>query len=294
METNGNGVLLAIDWENIRRGAQLYQHTVSPQALHEAMTNVGQVFGSVLGGKAFGDWSLRPNDGSAFTQAGITLYHAPRTMAGKDRSDPSILLEVYDWLRERDDCNVVILASGDSDYQVLVDRARNMGRRVVLCAFSQSVARDMLAVAPLFPLEAELGIQLSEHGDVEIPQITDEEVAEEEAAMEDVLTIFVREMAKLESQMYFVGYNMLCTQWMLDWGIAWNDYECRRLVDQWLYEEIIERHDVPNPNNPQYPTSAVRLIRSNEQVRELLGLNRPAAANPVISAQQSGSYYPAE
>ena len=44
-------------------------------------------------------------------------------MAGKDRSDPSILLEVYDWLRDREDCNVVILGSGDSDYQVLIDRA---------------------------------------------------------------------------------------------------------------------------------------------------------------------------
>ena len=201
-------------------------------------------------------------------------------MAGKDRSDPSILLEVYDWLRDRDDCTVVILASGDSDYQVLVDRAREMGRRVVLCAFSQSVARDMLAVAPLFPLEAELGIQLAEHGDVAIPQALPEEEPAEPA--EDVLNIFVREMAKLENTMYFVGYNMLCTQWMLDWGIAWNDYECRRLVDQWLYEEIIERHDVPNPHNPQYPTSAVRLIRSNDQVREILGLNRPTAANPVI------------
>lgn len=280
MEGSSNGVLLAIDWENIRRGAQLYQQSVTPQALHGAMTNVGEVFGEVLGGKAFGDWSLRPNDGAAFTQAGITLYHAPRTMAGKDRSDPSILLEVYDWLRDRDDCTVVILASGDSDYQVLVDRAREMGRRVVLCAFSQSVARDMLAVAPLFPLEAELGIQLAEHGDVAIPQALPEEEPAEPA--EDVLNIFVREMAKLENTMYFVGYNMLCTQWMLDWGIAWNDYECRRLVDQWLYEEIIERHDVPNPNNPQYPTSAVRLIRSNDQVREILGLNRPTAANPVI------------
>ena len=167
MESN-NGVLIAIDWENIRRGAQLYQRKVTPESLCEAMNSVGQVFGEVLGGKVFGDWSLRPEDGAAFGEAGITPYHAPRTMAGKDRSDPSILLEVYDWLRDRDDCGVIILASGDSDFQILVDRAKNMGRRVIMCAFSQSVARDMLAAAPLFPLEAELGIQLAEHGDVQV------------------------------------------------------------------------------------------------------------------------------
>ena len=85
------------------------------------MTAVGRIFGEVLGGKAFGDWSLRPEEGRAFTEADIALYHAPRTMAGKDRS---ILLEVYDWPRDREDCGFIILGSGDSDYQVLVDRAR--------------------------------------------------------------------------------------------------------------------------------------------------------------------------
>ena len=173
---------------------------------------------------------------------------------------------------------MIVLASGDSDFQILVDKAREMGRRIVLCAFSQSVARDMLAVAPLFPLEAELGIQLAEHGDVPVQE-------QQEAALQDTLHVFVREMGKLENRMNFVGYNMLCNQWMLDWGMAWNEYECRKLVDQWIYEEIIERHDVYNPNNPQYPTSAIRLVRSNEMVRDLLGLNRPTISNPVVPSE---------
>ena len=67
MEESANGVLIAIDWENIRRGARLYQAEVTPQAVAQAMTSVGWIFGEVLGGKAFGDWSLRPEDGRAFT-----------------------------------------------------------------------------------------------------------------------------------------------------------------------------------------------------------------------------------
>ena len=287
MDDTGNGVLLAVDWENIRRGAQLYQRSVTPRTLFDAMKNVGEVFGEVMGGKAFGDWGLRPDDGVAFSETGIQPYQAPRTMAGKDRSDPAMILEVYDWLRDRDDCGVIVLASGDSDFQILVDRAREMGRRIVLCAFSQSVARDMLAVAPLFPLEAELGIQLAEHGDVPV-------LEQQEAAAQDILQIFVREMSKLESRMNFVGYNMLCNQWMLDWGIAWNEYECRKLVDQWVYEEVIERHDVFNPNNPQFPTSAIRLVRTNELVRDMLGLNRPTISNPVMASEAAGSHYQAE
>ena len=287
MDGSSKGVLLAIDWENIRRGAQLYQRSVTPQTLYDAMRSVGEVFGEVKGGKAFGDWGLRPDDGAAFSETGIQPYQAPRTMAGKDRSDPAMLLEVYDWLRDRDDCGVIVLGSGDSDFQILVDRARVMGRRIVLCAFSQSVARDMLAVAPLFPLEAELGIQLAEHGDIPVLEHLESDAP-------DTLHVFVREMAKLESRMNFVGYSMLCNQWMLDWGIAWNEYECRKLVDQWIYEEIIERHDVHNPNNPQFPTSAIRLIRTTERVREALGLNRPVINNPVLASEADESNYEPE
>ena len=287
MDEASNGVLIAIDWENIRRGAQLYQRSVTPQTLYEAMRNVGEVFGEVRGGKAFGDWGLRPDDGVAFNETGIQPYQAPRTLAGKDRSDPAMLLEVYDWLRDRQDCGVIVLGSGDSDFQILVDRARHLGRRIVLCAFSQSVARDMLAVAPLFPLEAELGIQLAEHGDIPVHE-------HQEAAAQDILQMFVREMGKLESRMNFVGYSMLCNQWMLDWGIAWNEYECRKLVDQWIYEEIIERHDVHNPNNPQFPTSAIRLVRTSEVVRDALGLNRPSISNPVMAGEPAEPNYQPE
>ncbi len=55
--------------------------------------------------------------------------------------------------------------------------------------------------------------------------------------------------------MNFVGYNVLCNQWMLDWGIAWNEYECRNVVDglveaRLVEAGVVERHDAFNPNNP--------------------------------------------
>ena len=281
MSQQRQGVLIAIDWENIRRGAQLYGRTVKPTELCRAMTGVGGVFGEVKGGKAFGDWSLRPDDGREFAEHDIVPYHAPRTAAGKDRSDPAILLEVYDWIRDRDDCATIILGSGDADYQVLVDRARLHERRIVLCAFSQSVSRDMLATAPLFPLEAELGIQLAEHGDVAVslPEI----VEDVDAGGDDILVRFVQEMYQLEGRLNFVGYSMLCNQWMLDWGMGWNEHECRRLVDEYQQAGIVERHEVVNRNNPDWPTSAVRLVRTNEAVRRGLGFSDGPISNPVLT-----------
>ena len=281
MEERANGVLIAIDWENIRRGALTYQTAVTPQAVAHAMTDIGRIFGEVLGGKAFGDWSLRPEDGRAFTGADITLYHAPRTMSGKDRSDPSILLEVYDCIRDREDCGFIILGSGDSDYQVLVDRARARDRRIILCAFSQAVGREMLAAAPLFPLEAELGIHLSEHGDVEV-ETNALQGNVSSSGNDAVIGAFIMEMNCLEERMNFVGYSMLCNQWMLEWGMGWNEHECRRMVDDLVQAGVVERHDVVNHNNPQFPTAAVRLVRANETVRNALGLNRPPISNPVL------------
>ena len=67
------------------------------------MQDVGRVFGEVVGGKAFGDWSLRPGDGREFAEHDIVPYHAPRTSAGKDQSDPAIPLAVYEWIRDRED-----------------------------------------------------------------------------------------------------------------------------------------------------------------------------------------------
>ena len=281
MTEKPRGVLLAIDWENIRWGAQLYQRRVRPAELCQAMRDVGAVFGEVKGGKAFGDWSLRPDDGREFAAQDIVPYHAPRSSAGKDRSDPAILLEVYEWIRDREDCGTVILGSGDADYQALVDRARLHGRRIVLCALSQSVSRDMLSTAPLFPLEAELGMQLAEHGDVEVPVTAVPEA--EDIGSDDVLQRFVREMDRLEGRLNFVGYSMLCNQWMLEWGMGWNEHECRKLVDEYQDAGIVERHEVVNRNNPDWPTSAVRLVRSNETVRCALGFGDGPILNPVLT-----------
>ena len=279
MIQQARGVLIAIDWESIRRGAQLYQHTVPPAELCRAMREVGNIFGEVAGGKAFGDWKMWPADGRQFTEEDMVLYHAPRTRAGKNRTDPAILLEVYEWIRDREDCGTVILGSGDADYQALVDRARLHGTRIVLCAFSQSVSRDMLATAPLFPLEAELGIQLAEHGDVDVS--VQQAPDDGESGTDDALERFVRQMDLLEGRLNFVGYNMLVNQWMLDWGLAWNEFDCRKLVDGYQQAGIVDRHEVTNRNNPDWPTSAIRLVRSDERVRRALGFTDGPIASAV-------------
>ncbi len=162
-----------------------------------------------------------------------------------------------------------------------MDRARARDRRIILCAFSQAVGREMLAAAALFPLEAELGIHLAEHGDVAVRTNAPQENASS-FGNDVAIGTFITEMNRLEGRMNFVGYSMLCNQWMLDWGMGWNEHECRRTVDDLVQVGVVERHEVVNHNNPQFPTAAVRLVRSDETVRNALGLNRPPISNPVL------------
>ena len=45
----------------------------------------------------------------------------------------------------------------------------------------------------------------------------------------------------------------------------------------------MERHEVANRNNPDWPTSAIRLVRTNEAVRQALGFSDGPISNPVLA-----------
>ena len=65
-------------------------------------------------------------------------------------------------------------------------------------------------------------------------------------------------------------------------GTAWNEHECSRLIDEYQEDGIVERHEVVNRNHPDWPTSAKRLIRTNETVRQAPGFSEAPTSNPVL------------
>jgi hypothetical protein len=56
-----------------------------------------------------------------------------------------------------------------------------------------------------------------------------------------------------------------------------------RVVDEYLGAGIVVRHEVVNPNNPDWPTAAVRLVQSNETLRRALGFSDGPISNPVLA-----------
>ena len=98
------------------------------------------------------------------------------------------------------------------------------------------------------------------------------------------LGTLITEMNRLEGHMNFVGYNTLCNQWVLNRRHRLERIRTPQNDGRAGGGGIAERHDAFNPNNPQFPTSAIRLVRTNETVRTVLGFNSLPISNPVPPA----------
>lgn len=259
------GIVIAIDWENIRRSAMDYGLDLHPTGLCDVLFEVGTLFGDVIGAQVFGDWSLRMDDGSEFQENGVQPFQAPRTIHGKDRTDAVMLLEVWDWIREKEGLGFLLLATGDADFQILVNKCKDVGLRVILAAFSPSFSTDLLSAAPFFPLESEMSeVRLAEHGLV--PVLSHARYGTVDRQLAD----FVVRIDRFSRNVSFVGYGKLCREWMVDWGVGRSERDCFDLMERWQSQGIVETYQVPNPMNPLYPTTAVRLQREHPLVREIM------------------------
>ncbi|MBI4770359.1 MAG: NYN domain-containing protein [Chloroflexi bacterium] len=74
---------------------------------------------------------------------------APSRVAAEQKAnfDVEITLNAMEWLDEYD---TLVLFSGDSDFTALVRTLQARGKRVTVCAFQHTVAREMRAVADLY------------------------------------------------------------------------------------------------------------------------------------------------
>jgi hypothetical protein len=257
------GVLIAIDWENIRRALPNFIEQVTPQQVCAAFKGVASRFGDYRGGTIFGDWTLRVEEARIFESQGLQAYNVLRSRRGKDRSDPAIILEVYDWVRDRPDVNTCILGSGDSDFQELIRRVRNRGNQVVICAFGDTIAGELKNMTPVFPLEAELGLTSKREVAPILPGMPDGKGVSR-------VQVFVRRMDSVERTLPYVVLNYLKTVVTPAWGAGSNEIQKHAFIQELLSDGILEAYDVENPQRPGRTTTAVRLNRTHENVIQAL------------------------
>lgn len=258
-----SGVLVAIDWENIRRALPNFKEQVGPEQVCKAFEEVATRFGDYRGGTVFGDWTLRPDDARAFEDHGLQAYNVLRSRSGKDRSDPAIILEVYDWVRDRIDINTFVLGSGDSDFKELIRRARHHGKKVAICALGNTIASELKTMTPIFPLEAELSLTPKTLLTPSLPGFPKGEEV-------DRWKLFINRLDSVERQLPYIVLNYLKTIVSPAWGVGVTESEKDAYLQDAISEGVVEVYEVVNPKLPGRTTSAIRLNREHEIVRRSL------------------------
>lgn len=80
---------------------------------------------------------------------------------------------------------------------------------------------------------------------------------------------FIREFDRLEKTHEFMWAGYIVKEMLPRIGVA--TAEARQMLDELQEQGVVVVEKIHNPKNPQHPASAVRLVRDNAQVREILG-----------------------
>jgi hypothetical protein len=257
-------VMVFIDYENIRRGlAENFQEQIKPSQIVKTMSDLASEIGEFRGGMAFGDWTLRPEDARAIEEYGFQAYNVLLTRGGKDRSDPPMMLEMYDAMHEKPQISAFIVGSGDSGFKEIVRRGRERGKRMYICAVGLTIAREFLTLSSgVFPLKDRLGLT---------PKAEATILGKPLASVTRDWSPFVRRLNSLEGALPHVICNYLINS-ILEASMGCGDTkeEKQQFLEEAASTGLIEFYDVPNPKLPSRTVRACRLKREATIVIEIL------------------------
>ena len=105
-----------------------------------------------------------------------------------------------------------------------------------------------------------------------------------EEAHDPTIERFIREMANQERGREFVWIGHVAKTMLPDMGL--NDREAAQFIERMQRQGLISRAQYPNPNNPDRPTTGLKLNREHPLVRRCLPKGTPARrVFPIASAR---------
>jgi len=262
-------IALFIDYENVHYGL-VNQYRFKPDAARLTTLILDEVGkdGNILLKKAYADWEKPEFDGvqAALKRGGIEPAYtlskktskAGKETTWKESADAVLLLDALQTLFERPDIEQFVIVTGDRAALDLVHRLTSRGKKVRICALESALAQELqdsvrgevisieklLGIEPLHPRQPKQAIQptvLVEDGQPNWQKV-------------------ILKLAELESKMPFVG----CTVARERYGFT------QQILSDGQVRGVLEIFQVPNPVNPEHPTSAVRLNRGSEEVQTVL------------------------
>lgn len=250
-----------IDWENLRQSiGRNFAERITPRHIIEAIKQVVEELGCAFrGGCFYGDWARRDKDAREIHNHGLSPIHVVPTRRGRDRSDPKMILDMYDVIKERADIGVLMVGSGDSDFADVIRRGKEHGKRMYVCAVGLSVARELFTLSNgVFPLEARLRLTPKVAQLPLIPPL-------------DEWRPFILRLNSLEKELPYVVRNYL-RDVILDPSLRGGETmdEKDAFLNKALNEGIIVQDEVPNPKLPGRMVVTCRLNRENDVVKQIV------------------------
>ena len=139
--TDEERIALFLDYENLAIGAREdlrgMQFTLRPLA--DALAERGRV----VVRRAYADWSYFDTDRRMLTRENVELIEIPQRMGAvrKNAADIKMAVDAVEMVYERDYITTFVICTGDSDFTPLVNKLRELNKRVIGVGLEASTSK---------------------------------------------------------------------------------------------------------------------------------------------------------
>lgn len=256
-----DSIAIFVDYENIRMGLKIrYGIDANPEEIAKILKSSIKQFGDMTLGKVYGDWSIhqsyagkKVHTARSFEKHAFDAVMVSTKTTGQDRSDSRLILDAFKCLMTMPNLSAFMIVSGDGDFSHLAREIKAGGKRVIICALSQSTNPELLSIAnPFISVESLLNIPIREDSTT-IPIYNWE--------------AFIDQLRKAEKTLPFVGFKHFRDKWVSPaMGPIDTPEQKHRLVNEAIKSGIIEVYQQENPGFP-FPTTAIKLNKKHALVK---------------------------
>lgn len=266
-------VALFVDYEYLQRCMPCGTAPVT-DLLQEVLTRVRDR-GVVLIANAYADWEQFPGMQVEMKRLQLDprfILPGPHeleqiSVTRSTCSAMTMALDAIQTLYERDEIETFALVTGERGFYDLVGRLKRHRKTVVLFGFEKNTAELARAVCVFSPLDE--FVETDPNGDHETPPFAEEG----EPALADKFDWepFIQLMNRLEQHLPFVSLKYLKNNVLNTMHGCSNSQESKAgLIRDAIRMKFLETYKIPNPRNPNFPTTACRLNRRHPDVRSSL------------------------
>jgi len=263
-------VCVFIDWENIEKTAkQEFGSVLNFEEFVQVIRDVATSNGSRLVGiQAYGDFD-KGTAGlmSKLINLGIDPRHVVTKTAQeylKGSTDIELSLDILETMYNYPHITDFLFVSGDSDLRHVIKRLQKQGKNLRLLGFKNHTSQFIIDMVNEF-------IPLDNYSNImrKVTQTEKEQMALSLLSNEYV-RIIIEHVDRLErmNDKDFIGLNYLRKR-LIDYykdSVTQVSDALTHCIDY----EILKIYQVPNPNDPKYPTRALKLNRENQAVQYVL------------------------